>query len=672
MILQAPYFLFGLFAIAIPVIIHLVQLRKPQRILFTNVAFIRNVENITSNQRKLKHWLILLSRILFIAFLVLVFCEPLIPASDASISKTESVKAYLDNSGSMQNEAEKGGMSLLDLAVDELKGLSQGFPKQAEIRLVDNSFKIGGNRNLTQENLQSALAGIDYSPISRKPEIIFDRLKGNDPLGNSQVFWLSDFQKSTFDPGFLSKSDTVSAITLVKLKPADASNIFIDSIWLEDELVRANHNNRILIRVFNTANEAKNGINVKLFIGNRQAGGNSVNLKPKASAIMRLEFRLTDLRAQNARLEIEDQPVTFDNSFYFTLKPASGIRILDISGRALTNTSRLFTNEPIFLYQKQEPSQVNDRAIEQAEIILVNELPDLSSGLADKLSKFVKAGGNLVFIPAEKKGSYTYSVFFQGLGLAITETNANNAAVSQLALPDLKNPFFRNIFTELDKRMQMPRAGSSLTWSRSDADLLNFKNGSKFLSQFRAGKGKVYVFSAPFSTETNEFSRHALFVPVMYKLALSSHEAEQQLAYNFNQRSFSLPVTKTNLRKSVYSLESDSASYIPEQQLRNGQMVFTIPAEMAQPGFYSLKHNDSTLTTLAFNYPKKESFIETYSAEELRQLITNKNVKIVESGGSTNFSDQFARQAKGTPLWQYFLIASLLFLLAEILLIRFL
>ena len=175
MILQAPYFLFGLFALAIPVIIHLVQLRKPQRVLFTNVAFIRNVENITSNQRKLKHWLILLSRIIFVTFLVFVFCEPFIPAADSSISQTSQIKAFLDNSGSMQNETEKGGMSLLDLATDELRNLGEGFSGDAEIQILDNSFKLGANRNITKENLQHALSSIEPSPVSRQTSVSYTR-----------------------------------------------------------------------------------------------------------------------------------------------------------------------------------------------------------------------------------------------------------------------------------------------------------------------------------------------------------------------------------------------------------------------------------------------------------------------------------------------------------------
>jgi hypothetical protein len=672
MILQAPYFLFGLFSLAIPVIIHLVQLRKPQRVLFTNVAFIRQIENITSNQRKLKHWLILLSRILFLTFLVFVFCQPFIPAKDASLGSTDQIKIYFDNSGSMQNVAEKGGISLMELEIDEIQKISKEFPRQSTVQLLDNSFKINNGHNISLENIASALGDIKFSPLYRRTDIIQARLNSGKDNKTERTYWFSDFQRSTFDPVAFNKTDSSSEVNLVLLKPSAQANLFIDSVALEDELVRANENNRLQVKVFNNSDEDKNGVSLKLFIGNRQASANSINLKAKSSATVRLDFRLLDNKIQQARIEIEDQPVIFDNTYYFVLQPASNLNILDLNTSALNNTSRLFTNEPLFHYQGMAPGAINNQSVAGADLIIINELATVEPALADNLAKFVKKGGNLAIIPAEKTIEKGYGSLFENLGIPVRQIGGAEGNVSQLALPDIKDPFFRNIFAELDKRLQMPRSPRMLSWPRSDSDLLTFKNGSSFLSLFNSGKGRIYVFAAPFSIETNEFSRNALFVPVMYKLALSSHQAEQQLAYNFSQRTFSLPVPKTDIRKSVFAFEGDSTKYIPEQQLRGGKMFFTIPSEMADAGFYRLKHNDSTLTTLAFNYPKRESMLDTYSAEELRQLITNKHVKVFESGANADFSQQFTRETQGHSLWQYCLLAALFFLLVEILLLRFL
>ena len=102
----APVFLYGLSAIMIPIIIHLVELRRAKKILFTNVAFIREVKNITASHRRLKQILILLARIGFVVFLVLLFAQPYLLNKQNAVNNTNNFKLFLDNSLSMQNESE--------------------------------------------------------------------------------------------------------------------------------------------------------------------------------------------------------------------------------------------------------------------------------------------------------------------------------------------------------------------------------------------------------------------------------------------------------------------------------------------------------------------------------------------------------------------------------------
>ena len=49
-----PSFLWALFAMAIPVIIHLINFRKPKVVYFSNTAFIEDVKKETRTKTKLK------------------------------------------------------------------------------------------------------------------------------------------------------------------------------------------------------------------------------------------------------------------------------------------------------------------------------------------------------------------------------------------------------------------------------------------------------------------------------------------------------------------------------------------------------------------------------------------------------------------------------------------
>ena len=113
MIYQNPQLLLGLFAIAIPIIIHLFNFRKHEKVYFSSIRFLDEVKLKNNKKRNIKNLLILASRIIAIAFLVLAFAKPYKPVNkeDKSI---KNVFIYIDNSLSMDAISEKG--RLLDIA----------------------------------------------------------------------------------------------------------------------------------------------------------------------------------------------------------------------------------------------------------------------------------------------------------------------------------------------------------------------------------------------------------------------------------------------------------------------------------------------------------------------------------------------------------------------------
>src|SRR6185369_9657161 len=103
MSLVYPSFLWALSALAIPIIIHLFNFRKTTRIYFSNTRFLKQVKEETTQKRRLKQYLVLASRLLFLFFLVIAFAQPFLPASEQLTSGRE-VTLYLDNSYSMLSQ----------------------------------------------------------------------------------------------------------------------------------------------------------------------------------------------------------------------------------------------------------------------------------------------------------------------------------------------------------------------------------------------------------------------------------------------------------------------------------------------------------------------------------------------------------------------------------------
>src|SRR3972149_9984072 len=99
-----PQFLFALFAISIPIIIHLFNFRRFKKVYFSDIRFLKEVKQQTQNRNRIKHLLVLLARILAIAFLVLAFAQLFIPTTNKnSTAGIQTLSVYVDNSFSMEN-----------------------------------------------------------------------------------------------------------------------------------------------------------------------------------------------------------------------------------------------------------------------------------------------------------------------------------------------------------------------------------------------------------------------------------------------------------------------------------------------------------------------------------------------------------------------------------------
>ena len=91
-----PDILWGLLALAIPIALHLLQLRRYRRVAFSNVSFLKDVQKETQSRHRLRNLLILLARLLAFAALILAFADPMrAPEGGANKAARQTVSVYL-------------------------------------------------------------------------------------------------------------------------------------------------------------------------------------------------------------------------------------------------------------------------------------------------------------------------------------------------------------------------------------------------------------------------------------------------------------------------------------------------------------------------------------------------------------------------------------------------
>ncbi|OON68418.1 BatA domain-containing protein [Hymenobacter sp. CRA2] len=670
MALAHPWYLLGLIALGIPVILHLFELRRPQQILFTNVEFIREVKLVTAKQRRLQELLVLVLRLAFLTLLVLLFCQPFIPAKQQAQTANQGVNVVIDNSPSMSVEA-NDGKSLLEEAIVEMRRTEQAFPPTAQYRIWNSS---ASHSNISADKFADQLDRMDISGASTGVSEQLGRLTAQTSVARAATFVVSDFQKTDLSPRQIKSLGTTGEVYLLPLMAQPVANVYVDSVYMTEEFVRTNVDFPLHVRLRNGGSKDAATVQIRVLIGEQQVAAYEASVRATSSVENVVRVRLSRDAVQLCRVEIEEQPVSFDNLYYFTLNPVGRIRVLDASAGAAP-TQKLYPNETTFAYSLLRPEALSATAAEGADVVILQSNAQVGGRARSVLRQFVQQGGSVVAMPpTTAAGRGAYEQLMGDLGVAAVRWNTVNAVQQELAVPSQQNPFFKDVFAEQARQPEMPKATPLLSWGRSTTDILQFRDGQPFLSGFRSGEGMVYLFASPLQAGFSTFAEHPLFVPVMYRLATLSKSSGQLPAYRLTDRAVVLkqPTAAKGAGEQVYKLSNDSSSFIPAYQVRNGRLYLQLPATMRRAGIYQLTQNGKAVTTLAFNVDKKESELAHYSAEELRQLTAAyPNIHVYEAGGERSAAAQLAEDRNGTPLWRYCLVGALLCLLGEVLVLRF-
>lgn len=660
-----PSFLWALLALSIPVIIHLFNFRKTTRIFFSNNRFLRHVKEVTTAKRRLKHYLILASRLLFLLFLILAFAQPVIPARD-QLDAERNIAIYLDNSQSMTAQM-PDNTPALDAALNFARGIVDLFPPDTRYRILTNDFAPFSNTFKTKTEALDILAQVRSSPVSRTMEEIKNRLEDQSSDRGREYFWISDFQKST--TGRIPNAwDSASRWHLVPIAFASAPNVFVDSAYLQNPFAAGDEKNVLSVIVRNDGEEEVTQLNLKLSINDIQAGTSSVDIPPGGMTETNFDLTTGLSGFNRAILSFNDFPVSFDNEFYLALNFANKISIIEIKpGSAVTPVERVFGNREVFDFRSYSIANFNYSLLDQADLVVVNGVDRNDAALNLALRNYLDEAGTLLLIPGEKPDAQSLQ---QLTGNPLVAVMSGNTALQDLDRPDYNNPFFENVFEERSPSMAMPRAAQVWRWGQDRSAILRFKNDEPFLSRVEQG-GKLYLLATPLRDAFTDFHNHALFVPVMYRIAASSRKNDAELYHTLEENFITLKIDSL-LSDEPLRLKG-SQEIVPAQRRVNEQVFLEIPKFSINQGFYQVLAGSDTVGLIAFNLDEAESLLDQFSGEEIKnQMGDGSNISIFEATTAEAFSNEIKERYLGKPLWKYALMIALLFLLAEVLLIRFL
>jgi hypothetical protein len=680
-----PLYLFGLLAIAVPVIIHLFNFRRFRRVYFTNVRFLQELKQQTQKQSQLRQLLILAMRVLAISALVIAFAQPYIPFSDQQpkIASRNEVSIFVDNSFSMEATGTSG--TLLDESKQKAREIASAYKSTDLFQLLTSDFEGRHQRLVTRDEFLTMLDEVKTSPaVHSFSEIVhrqYDLLK-NETSARRSSYIISDFQKSSYSNINILQDSSIKTF-LVPIKSANSANLYIDSCWFDQPTQQSGKTSLLTARVWNKSENDLEKIPLKLLINNQQKSIASIDIKAGMSTNVELPFTVHQAGPQHGMLQVTDYPVTYDDKFYFSFDVLSSINVLAINGG---NENR-FLNALFGQDSTVRLTNMNEKSIDYGrlllfDLIILNEIPSVSTGLAEEIKRYVSNGGTILVLPAANADLVSYNSFLSSIK-APTFQHIDTVATKVIRISE-ESYLFRDVFErQLGKHgiavnTELPKVSKYYPIVLSSAmltvPLMGMLNEREFLTLTNSGMGQVIQFTVPLNPSFSNFPLQALFVPVLYNIALISHPSHN--LYNFIGDNKPILIgTAFPVGDKIYKIKLLNADFemIPQINTAGNRVNVFVGNQIPMAGNFELVNDKNVITSLAFNYNRGESDLSCNSIGDLQSIIDKSHLTSfsILKTGQNPLNEVIARINSGTQLWKYFIWLALLMLLAEILLIRF-
>ncbi|MEM9687024.1 MAG: BatA domain-containing protein [Bacteroidota bacterium] len=636
-----PELLWGLFALSIPVIIHLFQLRKFRKEAFTNVALLERIEIQTRKSARLKKWLIFSIRILAATAIIIAFAQPYYTRNKVAIPKSEPV-IYLDNSFSMQAKGSNG--ALLKQAVHDLIA---HLPEETRFTLFTNDRHF---KNTTIKALKDELLALAYAAedITINDAILKANATSVAEKNTAKEFiLLSDFQQHN-TPIHIPE-DSLTTLRAVKLNPQSIGNSAIDSLYISEKTPNGYKLTASLSR------QDSNTLDTPVSLYNNDT------LIIKASATFEenvdkteISFDIPSEEMIKGKITVEDESgLAFDDMLYFTINPKEKINVLSINEADATFLERIYTDEE-FVLTSVPLDALDYNSIFNQNVIVLNELNTIPNALHTSLKSFRDKGGSIVVIASEELAYPSYNQLLKTLNFGVlTDRITQEKKIITIAY---SHPVFKNVFEKQVQNFQYPDVKRFYTFKGNASSVLQLENNAPFLAE----KNNTYLFTAPLNQGNSNFRNSPLIVPIFYNIGKNSMQLPQLYYTIGNQNPIDV---KTKLEKdNILTLSNAETAFIPQQQAFDNKVQLITREQPSKAGTYALRSDETTISHLSFNYSRNENILKYHTIDTLKHISTY-----------TSFPQLFTgikNENNTTALWKWFVIFALALLTIEVLLLK--
>lgn len=691
-----PIVLLGLLAASIPIIIHLLNLKKLKIIEFSSIQFLREMQKNKMRKLKLKQLILLILRTLIIIFLVISFSRPTIQSANITglgSRVKNTILIFLDNTPSMDrqdvkgelfNQAKKISNKILDTSEENDEIYLIPF---SEINILENEYEPI-SKSLAPKKLEGITISdqhVNFSQVLIAASKIIESTKNL----SKEIFIVTDFQKGNISgtKTLLDKSfDANTRLYVFTVGEKEDYNISIDSLFIQSRIFEINKTVNISVYLSNHSNTPAMDVNANMFFNDKNVSSKGIDLEIKSTGQFDFSGTIQEYDFVSGTIKIEDDNFLRDNKRYFNFYVPKKIRVLmaQDSPSDLTFINLVFSqtidenSEPIFSITTTNTQFLNSFNLENFDLIVIAS-PEKINDLA-KLKSYLENGGKVIILPGINSNPIGFNRITSQLsfpemmgvtGTIIKNTLTQATAYTRFKAIDFQNPILKGIFSEQKiPQFEPPKVFYSFNYKPGENgnEIIELENNFSFLIEKKIGNGIVYLFTSALSLNWNEFPIKPIFVPIINRLGLYSSTTEN---HSFIAEEEIIIKLKKPIKNNLTLLSPDGKeTLINEKEMPNPLTVNL--GKLSKAGNYILKSDGEQLALISINLNSIESVLEKIEEEDFEKFIKDisPNLKFKIFKNNTDPIGVIKQERFGTELWKLFLFLAILCAIIEMIIAR--
>lgn len=546
-----PWMLLGLLAAAVPIVLHMMNRQRAQRVRFPMMTVVSKSQDQRRTTLKIKRWLLLAARIGVLLLIPLAMAQPYTLCGEKTAASGDrypaAVVVIVDVSASMgrvqKNAVRDDAQKIAQKTIRGLKAWDQ-------VRVLSAGNDVRWLNNRWTNNHQSALDAVRDIPWeeghSNLPAAIIEArsqlMDAQLPL--KKVFVITDNDDNAWASDDLHAEDVqgLGELTVLPVDvDANALEFSVSNVsW--DESPSGEQDLLELRARIDAHGQGTGTTTVHFSLDGEALGAQELELEGGAHKDVSFTHAFQDDDVHVVKIHVEGDGVRGAQQRWMPVYLAKSVRALLVNG-ASSATQR---NDELYYMSRALDVDVGERQsvhvstvtperttpaqLAEQDVVVLANVEALGDSMITALREFVKDGGGLWIAPGTHVRAEQYNRMFgdllpQGLRSVTKLSDADdpdaNIRATRFASIDYRSPLFQAFSMPGGQSIQSARVFSYLLLepnAESSATVLaSYADGGPAVVEKSYGRGRVLLWTTTIDSDWTDLPIRTAYVPLVHR-----------------------------------------------------------------------------------------------------------------------------------------------------------